>query len=160
MLCVDQQLQIQALDREQPVLPMAPGMADRHTHTYVRNGTTYLFAPSTSRQVLCATSSTNVTELASFSTLRSGFHADIPKQDSNLVVDDCATHKTTRLSARLVRRAHWYVHFTPTSASWISHFERWFARANAQAVVGLTPILKPSFKCTTRIQAIQMGEIR
>jgi hypothetical protein len=34
----------QTLDREQPVLPMAPGMAERRTHTYVRNGTTSLFA--------------------------------------------------------------------------------------------------------------------
>src|SRR3546814_9937624 len=36
--------QIQALDREQPVLPMAPGVPERRTHTYVRNGTTSLFA--------------------------------------------------------------------------------------------------------------------
>ena len=25
------------------------------------------------------------------------------------------------------RRAHWHVHFTPTSASWINQVERWFA---------------------------------
>lgn len=31
-------------DREQPVLPMAPGVAERRTHPYVRNGTTSLFA--------------------------------------------------------------------------------------------------------------------
>src|SRR3546814_13149731 len=36
--------QIQALDREKPVLPMAPGVPERRTHTYVRNGTTSLFA--------------------------------------------------------------------------------------------------------------------
>src|SRR3546814_20983884 len=43
-LCVDEKSQIQALDREQPVLPMAPGVPERRTHTYVRNGTTSLFA--------------------------------------------------------------------------------------------------------------------
>ena len=44
VLCVDEKRQIQALDREQPVLPMLPGMAERRTHTYVRHGTTSLFA--------------------------------------------------------------------------------------------------------------------
>lgn len=32
VLCVDEKSQIQALDREQPVLPMAPGVAERRTH--------------------------------------------------------------------------------------------------------------------------------
>jgi putative transposase len=44
VLCVDEKSQIQALDREQPVLPMAPGVAERRTHTYIRHGTTSLFA--------------------------------------------------------------------------------------------------------------------
>ena len=33
VLCVDEKSQIQALDREQPVLPMAPGVAERRTRT-------------------------------------------------------------------------------------------------------------------------------
>ncbi len=44
VLCVDEKSQIQALDREQPVLPMVPGVAERRTHTCVRHGTTSLFA--------------------------------------------------------------------------------------------------------------------
>jgi hypothetical protein len=36
--------QIQALDREQPILPMMPGVPERRTHSYVRHGTTSLFA--------------------------------------------------------------------------------------------------------------------
>ena len=42
--CVDEKSQIQALDRSQPVLPMMPGMPERRTHDYARNGTTSLFA--------------------------------------------------------------------------------------------------------------------
>src|SRR5215204_3156935 len=38
VLCVDEKSQIQALDRSQPVLPMMPGMPERRTHDYVRNG--------------------------------------------------------------------------------------------------------------------------
>ena len=44
VLCVDEKSQIQALDRSQPVLPMMPGMPERRTHDYVRNGITSLFA--------------------------------------------------------------------------------------------------------------------
>src|SRR3546814_6314055 len=44
VLYVDEKSQIQALDREQPVLLMAPGVPERRTHIYVRNGTTSLFA--------------------------------------------------------------------------------------------------------------------
>jgi len=44
VLCVDEQNQIQALDRTAPLLPMRPGLPARQTHDYVRHGTTTLFA--------------------------------------------------------------------------------------------------------------------
>ena len=44
VLCVDEKSQIQALDRTQPILPMAPGLPERRTHDYLRHGTTTLFA--------------------------------------------------------------------------------------------------------------------
>ena len=44
VLCVDEKSQIQALDRSAPVLPLMPGVPERHSHDYVRNGTTNLYA--------------------------------------------------------------------------------------------------------------------
>lgn len=44
VLSIDEKSQIQALDREQPVLPMMPGVPERRTHSYVRHGTMSLFA--------------------------------------------------------------------------------------------------------------------
>ncbi len=44
VLCVDEQSQIQALDRTQPLLPLRPGQVERGTHDYKRHGTTSLFA--------------------------------------------------------------------------------------------------------------------
>ncbi|MEJ8632452.1 IS630 family transposase, partial [Streptomyces sp. MS2.AVA.5] len=44
VLAVDEKSQIQALDRTQPVLPMAPTTPAKMTHDYVRHGTTSLFA--------------------------------------------------------------------------------------------------------------------
>jgi hypothetical protein len=48
VLCVDEKSQIHALDRTAPVLPLMPGVAERHTHDYVRNGTTTSTRHSTS----------------------------------------------------------------------------------------------------------------
>lgn len=42
-------------------------------------------------------------------------------------MDNYATHKTAKVRARLARRPHYHVHFTPTSASWINQVERSFA---------------------------------
>src|SRR5438477_3843961 len=44
VLCVDEKSQIQALDRTAPVLPLRPGIPERQTHDYVRNGITNLYA--------------------------------------------------------------------------------------------------------------------
>src|SRR5512132_1187101 len=44
VLCVDEKSQIQALERTEPVRPVAPGRVERRTHDYVRHGTTTLFA--------------------------------------------------------------------------------------------------------------------
>ena len=44
MLCIDESLVIQALDRTAPMLPKQPGLPERRTHDYKRHGTTTLFA--------------------------------------------------------------------------------------------------------------------
>src|SRR5687767_6868601 len=44
VLSVDEKTQIQALSRTQPLLPMRPGLPERRTHDYRRNGLTSLYA--------------------------------------------------------------------------------------------------------------------
>jgi hypothetical protein len=44
VLCVDEKSQIQALNRTAPILPLRPGLPEKATHDYRRNGTTTLFA--------------------------------------------------------------------------------------------------------------------
>ncbi|MBI2704113.1 MAG: IS630 family transposase [Actinobacteria bacterium] len=44
VLCVDEKSQIQALERSTPILAMMPGVPERASHDYKRNGTTSLFA--------------------------------------------------------------------------------------------------------------------
>jgi transposase len=45
VLCVDEKSQVQALNRTQPILPLAPGVPARQSHDYERHGVTSLFAP-------------------------------------------------------------------------------------------------------------------
>jgi hypothetical protein len=44
VLCVDEKSHTQALERSQSVLPLRPGMTERHTHDYARHSTLSLFA--------------------------------------------------------------------------------------------------------------------
>jgi hypothetical protein len=44
VLCVDEESQIQALDRTAPILPILPGTPERATHDYKRSGTSSLYA--------------------------------------------------------------------------------------------------------------------
>ncbi len=44
VVCVDEKTQVQALDRTAPVLPMIPNVPARQSYTYVRHGTSDLYA--------------------------------------------------------------------------------------------------------------------
>src|SRR6202162_3699234 len=44
VLCVDEKSQVQALNRTEPILPLAPGVPSRQSHDYQRHGVTSLFA--------------------------------------------------------------------------------------------------------------------
>lgn len=135
VLCLDEKSQIQALDREQPVLPMAPGVAERRTHTYLRNGTTSLFAAldvATGALVGKCYKRHRATEFLDF---LKELDRNLPEgPDVHLVMDNYATHKTPKVKAWLARRPHWHVHFTPTSASWLNQIERWFAELTRKKI--------------------------
>ncbi|SMD15642.1 putative transposase [Primorskyibacter flagellatus] len=135
VLCVDEKSQIQALDREQPVLPMAPGVAERRTHTYIRNGTTSLFAAldiATGAVIGKCYKRHRATEFLNF--LKELDRRMPEGPDVHLVMDNYATHKTPKVKAWLARRPHWHVHFTPTSASWLNQVERWFAELTRKQI--------------------------
>jgi transposase len=128
VLCVDEKSQIQALDRTQPLLPLAPGVAERRTHDYKRHGTTSLFA------ALDLASGRVIGELhrrhrsKEFLTFLRTIEANVPAQlDVHLILDNYGTHKTPSVKAWFARHPRFRVHFTPTSASWLNLVERFFA---------------------------------
>ena len=127
VLCVDEKSQIQALDRTQPILPLAPGIPARRTHDYMRHGT-MLFA------ALDIASGEVIGELhrrhrsSEFLQFLRTIEASVPAAlDIHLVMDNYGTHKTPKVRNWFARHPRFHVHFTPTSASWINQVERWFA---------------------------------
>lgn len=128
VLCVDEKSQIQALDREQPVLPTMPGVVERRTHNYVRHGTTSLFAALDIASGFVIGKCYKRRRAQEFLDFLKQIDSRIPHGPQvHLVMDNYATHKTPKIKAWLARRPNWHVHFTPTSSSWINQVERWFA---------------------------------
>jgi transposase len=128
VLCVDEKSQIQALDRTQPILPLAPGIAERRTHDYMRHGTTTLFAAldmATGKVIGELHRRHRATEFLQF--LRT-IDANVPAAlQVHLVMDNYGTHKTPSVKGWFARHPRFHAHFTPTSASWLNMVERWFA---------------------------------
>jgi len=128
VLCVDEKSQIQALDRSAPVLPLLAGVPERHTHDYVRNGTTNLYAALdvASGQVIAdMTPRHRAEEFRRFLNL---IDSSVPAHlDVHVVLDNSSTHKTPSIQRWLVRHPRFTLHFTPTYSSWLNLVERWFA---------------------------------
>jgi transposase len=128
VLCVDEKSQIQALDRTQPILPMAPGVAERRTHDYRRHGTTSLFAALdiATGHVIGETHRRH--RSSEFKTFLDRLEREVPTDlDVHLVLDNYGTHKSPLIRRWLVRHPRFQVHYTPTYSSWINQVERWFA---------------------------------
>jgi transposase len=135
VLCVDEKSQVQALDRSQPVLPMRPGQAERHTHDYYRHGTTSLFAAlevATGRIIGQCHGQHRQQEFIRF---LNQIDQHVPAHlDIHLVLDNYATHKTPKVAKWLQKRPRYHLHFTPTSASWLNQVERWFGKITEQRI--------------------------
>jgi transposase len=135
ILSVDEKSQIQALDREQPVLPMMPGIPERQTHNYLRHGTTSLFAALDVASGFVIGKCYKRHRAAEFLDFLKEIDDRVPEGlDVHIVMDNYATHKTPKIKAWLARRPHYHVHFTPTSASWINQVERWFAELTRKKI--------------------------
>ena len=132
VLCVDEKSQMQALDRTQPLLPMAPGRPQRRTHDYHRHGTSSLFAALMVKTGVvigeCHRRHRHQEFIKFLKTIDEVITATEPEGTSvHLVLDNYATHKTPAVKRWLKRHPQYHLHFTPTSASWLNQVERVFA---------------------------------
>lgn len=135
VLCVDEKSQIQALDRTQPLFPMAPGFPEQRTHDYYRHGTTSLFAAldiATGEVIGQCYRRHRHQEFLRF--LRK-IDSETPEElEIHMVLDNYATHKTPQIKKWLVKHPRFHLHFVPTSASWLNQVERWFAKITTERI--------------------------
>ena len=135
VLCVDEKSQIQALDRSQPVLPMMPGMPERRTHDYQRNGITSLFAAFNIADGTVISELHRQHRATEFKKFLITIDKTVPAElDIHLVCDNYATHKTPAIKAWLARHPRVQLHFTPTGSSWLNQVERWFGFLTEQKI--------------------------
>ncbi len=134
VLCIDEKTQVQALDRTAPVLPILPGVPEKQTHDYVRNGTTTLFAAlevATGKITQTGQPRHRHQEFLRF--LKQVAKA-YPRVALHVVCDNYATPKHPAVKAWLARHPRITLHFTPTSGSWLNLVEIFFGIITRQAI--------------------------
>ena len=137
VLSVDEKSQVQALDRTQPLLPLNPGQVERHTHDYVRNGTTSLFAAlnvATGEVLGNCYRQHRQKEFIHFLNRIDEAYPENAGEEIHLILDNYGTHKTPKVKRWLQRHPRFVVHFTPTSASWLNQVERFFAEITEKRI--------------------------
>ena len=135
VLCVDEKSQVQALNRTQPILPLAPGVPARQSHDYERHGVTSLFAALDVASGITIGSCYRRHRHQEFLRFLNDIDTNLPAGfDVHLVMDNYGTHKVTKVQAWLARHPRYHVHFTPTSGSWLNLVERLFAEVTERCV--------------------------
>ncbi len=134
VLCVDEKSQIQALDRTAPILPMRPGLPEKATHDYVRNGTTTLFAALEVATGKVTDACYDRHGKAEFGDFLKKVARAYPRRELHIVVDNYHTHKHAEINAWLAKHPRISLHFTPTSGSWLNLVEVFFGIITRQAI--------------------------
>jgi len=134
VLCIDEKSQIQALNRTQPILPLRPGLPERATHDYKRNGTTTLFA---ALEVATGQITDRCYERhgkAEFLDFLKHVARVYPRRKLHVVLDNYHTHKHDDINQWLAKHPRITLHFTPTSGSWLNLVEVFFGIITRQAI--------------------------
>ena len=135
VLCVDEKSQVQALNRTQPILPLAPGVPARQSHDYERHGVTSLFAALDVASGVSISNCYRRHRHQEFLRFLHDIDTNLPRGfEVHLVMDNSGTHKVSKVRAWLARHPRYHVHFTPTSGSWLNLVERLFAEVTQRCV--------------------------
>ncbi len=127
VLCVDENTQIQALDRTQPILPIRPGLPEGRTHDYKRHGTTSLYAALEIASGQVTSECHPRHRAAEFLAFMRRIVREHPSGELHIVLDNSSTHTTPEVKRWLARHRRVRFHFTPTGASWMNMVESWFS---------------------------------
>jgi len=135
VLSIDEKSQIQALDRTQPGLPLKKGRAGTMAHDYKRNGTTTLFAALNVLDGTVIGACMKRHRHQEFLRFMRRVDRDTPAAlDVHFIVDNYSTHKHPAVHRWLKRHPRFYMHFIPTSSSWLNLVERWFREITTKRI--------------------------
>jgi transposase len=134
VLCVDEKSQIQALNRTAPILPLRPGLPEKATHDYQRNGTTTLFAALEVATGKVTDQCYQRHGKAEFLDFLKKVARAYPRRELHVVVDNYHTHKHAEINTWLAKHPRITLHFTPTSGSWLNLVEVFFGIITRQAI--------------------------
>jgi len=135
VFCVDEKTAIQALDRKDRMLPLAPGRAQSHGFEYKRNGTLSLFAAlnTATGEVLGKTAARHTSE--QFVTFLEDILASQPGgREIHVICDNVSSHKTPLVQSFLAKHRRVHMHYTPTYSSWLNQVENWFSRIQRDVI--------------------------
>jgi transposase len=135
VFCVDEKTAIQALDRKDPVLPLAPGRAERHGFEYKRHGTLSLyaaFATQTGEVIGKTVERHTSTEFVAF--LGDILASQPAKREIHVIADNLSAHKTPKVADFLAQHPQVHLHYTPTYSSWLNQVELWFGKIERDVI--------------------------
>ena len=106
---------------------MRPGQVARRTPSYLRHGTTSLFAALDTKTGKIISQLHRRHRAVEFRKFLDAIDTNVPSTlQVHLILDNYGTHKTPLIHRWLAKRPRFHLHFTPTSASWLNLVERWF----------------------------------
>ena len=126
VLSVDEKTSIQALDREQPRLPMKPHRIERLSHEYKRHGTASLLASLEVHSGQVRAEPIHRNHSATFIRFLRQLLRAYPAKELYIIADNGSSHRSKKTMAWAGKRKRLHLTFTPTHASWLNQIETWF----------------------------------
>lgn len=130
VLSVDEKTGIQALDRMQPVLPLKPhGKVKNIPFEYKRLGTTSLLAALEVHQGKVLGQFEKRHTHQEFLSFLKRIERTYRKSGRNIhvICDNFSAHRHKKVKEWAETQSNFFMHFTPTHASWLNQIEIWFS---------------------------------
>jgi transposase len=134
VLSLDEKTQVQALDRTQPLLPVAFGKSEKRTHDYVRHGTVNLFGALNTGTGEVTGACFARRRTVEFLKFMDQVAKEYPGRELHVILDNLSTHSGADVSDWLSRHRNVTFHYTPVGSSWMNQIEIWFGIITRQAI--------------------------
>jgi len=134
VLCVDEKSQVQALNRTQPILPLARGVPARQSHDYERHGVTSLFAAMDVASGITISSCYRRHRASGVPPVSPRHRRESPQRFRRPPGGGQLRNPPGDEGANVVGAATLDITFTPTSGNWLNLVERLFAQVTERCV--------------------------